>query len=34
MYQLKADPPQFKKDYQRLKHLHLELIADLINTLN
>ena len=33
MYQLKLEP-QFKKDYQRLKHHHPELIDELMNTLN
>lgn len=33
MYQLKVEP-QFKKDYQKLKQQHPELINDLINTLN
>ena len=33
MYQLKIEP-QFKKDYQRLKYRHPELINDLMNTLN
>ena len=33
MYQLKLEP-QFKKDYQRLKYRHSELIDDLMNTLN
>lgn len=32
MYQLKVEP-QFKKDYQKLKQHHPELINDLINTL-
>ena len=33
MYQLKLEP-QFKKDYQHLKHHHPELIDELMNTLN
>lgn len=33
MYQLKVEP-QFKKDYQRLKYHHPELIDELMNTLN
>lgn len=33
MYKLKAEH-QFKKDYQKLKRHHPELINDLMNTLN
>ena len=33
MYKLKVEP-QFKKDYQQLKHRHPELITELLNTLN